>query len=213
MWRSIMKKDRQKIELSSEDREVIKKQTKKLVIMGIILVVLIAAYFILSYVITRLDKAEAEKEEDAKVFFTTDTDSVSEFTYTYQDSEYSFRKDGDNWIYTGDETMDIDEDIINGLIKNLANIEYKNLIEDVTDYDQYGLESGYEKVCWTNSEGSFEIRIGIKNDITGEYYIEDAGNGDVCTVNATFANKYHVTLDDVKVVEVEETETEDTSAE
>ncbi|MCR5802285.1 MAG: DUF4340 domain-containing protein [Lachnospiraceae bacterium] len=203
-----MKKERQKIELSSEDREVIKKQTKKLVIMGIVLVVLIAAYFILSYVITRLDKAEAEKEEEAKVFFTTDTESVSEFTYTYQDSEYSFRKEGENWIYTGDETIDIDEDILNGLIKNLASIEYKNLIEDVTDYDQYGLESGYEKVRWTNSEGVSEIRIGSKNEITGEYYIEDAGNGDVCTVNATFANKYHVTLDDVKVVEVEETETE-----
>ena len=118
-----MKKDRQKIELSAEDREVIRKQTKRLIIMGIVLAVLIAAYFILSYVIAKMDAAKAEKEETAetKVFLTTDTDSISAFTYTYQGGEYSFIKEGENWVYTGDKSLDMDEDIINGMIKNLSS--------------------------------------------------------------------------------------------
>ena len=203
-----MKKDRQKIELSVEDREVIRKQTKRLIIMGIVLAVLIAAYFILSYVIAKMDAAKAEKEEaqESKVFLTTDTDSISAFTYTYQGGEYSFIKEGENWVYTGDKSLDMDEDIINGMIKNLSSIEYGSLIEGATDLDQYGLESGYEVIHWTNADGNYEIRIGSKNEITGEYYIEDAGNGDICTVNAAFANKYHVTIDDLKYIEVQETE-------
>ncbi len=192
-----------KVELSAEDRAIVRKQTKRIIIMGAVLILLIAAYFILTQ-IAKKKASEPEETGESKVFLTTDTDSITKFSYTYEGEEYAFRKDGDSWIYTGDETMDMDEDLVGALLKNLAAIEYGSLISGATDLDQYGLAEGYETVKWTNADGNFEIRIGGFNPVTSEHYIEDAGNGDICTVQYSFIGKYRQRPDELKATAVEE---------
>lgn len=196
----VMEKKHQKIELSSEDKEIVRKQTKRLIIMGGILVILIAVYFILS-AISKKNAAKAENAEEEGNFLTTDAESVTEFSFTYNGEKYEFKKSGEDWIYTGDESMDMDEDLVGALVENLASISYSVMLEEAADLDQYGLLSGYETVQWKNADGSFEIRIGSSNPISGEYYIQDAGNGDICLVNSSFVTKYRTTPGELEYFE------------
>ncbi|MCR4617464.1 MAG: DUF4340 domain-containing protein [Lachnospiraceae bacterium] len=193
----------QKVTLSDEDRAIVKKQTKRIIIMGIVLAVLVAAYFIL----TAINKAEQNKasETEEKVYLSADTESITDFSYTYNGSEYSFKKVGEEWVYLGDESMDMKESMISLMINSLGSIEYGTILTDVSDYEQYGLSSGYDTVKWTSADGSYELKIGDVNDITGKYYIQDAGNMDICTVNEYTVTIFHKTPEDLKEDEAEET--------
>ena len=198
---------REKVEISADERANLKKQTKKLIIMLIVLAVLVAAYFSLKNYNAKVAEKEAAALSETNVLFETDSAAITAFSFTYSGEEYSFVKDGEDWIYEGDTEMDMDEDTIATFLTNLSSVEYDTMIADATELDQYGLDSDYNTVKWETASESHTLYLGASNDITGDYYITTPGDANVYTVTSSFVSKFRKTAEDFEYIP-EETEEE-----
>ena len=112
----------------------------KLITLGCVLVAAIG-------VTVGVGLSESEKEaisESGEVVFELPADDATALSWQYDDdgSEVSlaFHKDGD-WLYDEDEAFPVDGEKIDALLDVFSELSAAFVIEDVTDYDQYGLEN------------------------------------------------------------------------
>ena len=86
-----------------------KRQKKQFIVLLILLVVCVAAYLGVTMNNKKTKQEEEASEEAAKVYITDfDKDDVTAFSYVLNGTTLAFHKDGDNWLYDGDSSVDID---------------------------------------------------------------------------------------------------------
>lgn len=203
----------------SEKTTIEKPKPTGLIVMGVVLVLLIGGYFgITAY--NRAQAAKASNEESTtKIMYSTATANVTELHYTYGGVLYTYEKKDDKWVYTDDPSLNIDSDKIRSMVSYLASVYYYDVLTEVTDYDQYGLESDYVTLGWTADGTSYELRLGSYNPVTSSYYFMNTLNGDVYITTQNLVDYFKVVPEDIVVVEeddaeeVEDTEGEETEVE
>lgn len=186
-----------------------KRQKKQMVVLLVLLVAVIGAYFGIVKYNEWSSQREKEKEEAAQVYITDfSMDSVEKFSYDYQGVTFAFTKQGEDWIYIDDETLDIDESSLESMISDAVQLDASEKIENVTDLSQYGMEEPALTVGFTVSGKDYTLCVGDYNDILSMYYAYLTEDGStVYLISSGFKTGFNTTLDQLVVV-VEETETE-----
>ncbi|MDD3369501.1 MAG: DUF4340 domain-containing protein [Lachnospiraceae bacterium] len=185
-----------------------KKQKTQLIIMAVILVALIAAYFgVQQY--NKIDAAKADDEDTAQyTALQIDTDKVTDISYTYNGNTVHIVKDGDSWYNADDRTMVLDETKVNPFLYAVKDMKSANEIKDVTDLSEYGLDQPTHVVTVTTDTDTHEIEFGALNEMLSIYYYSIDGGSTVYTAQESTATTFEQAVEDLVAESETETETE-----
>lgn len=195
------------------------KQKKQFVIVLAVLVVMILAYLGIRFYNSKQEEKEAAEEEAATITITDfDTDDVTVFSYQLDGATLSFTKDGDDWFYDGDTTLDMDEDTIESMLSAVASLTAEEELEEYESLSDYGLESPENTIVITTSDSTITLLVGDANEITGDYYVMTEDSDIIYLISTSLSSTFGVTVDELIAEEeetesVEETETVDTTEE
>lgn len=144
---------------------------------------------------------EAEQiAESGEVVFELPVDEVTALSWEYTDEEgetvsLAFTNDG-GWSYDGDASFPVDGEALTELLDYFAAMPAAFVIEDVTDYGQYGLEEPLCTINITAGETEYEIALGDYSELDYQRYLS-LGDGKVYLVNDDPMELYKITLDDL----------------
>ncbi len=155
-----------------------KKQLRQMIVLLVILVLLIAAFFGL-----QAYKKIQEKNAEAEMFLDVSGDEILRFSYDYQGERYFFEKDGDTWRYLGDPNLELYQERIISMVNRLGSVEIKQAIENVTDMSQYGLGEGHREYSFETATDSYTIYVGDSNQMTKLCYVCRPGEDTVYVVS------------------------------
>ena len=184
------------------------KQKKQLLVLLVLLILLILAYIGISFYNTSKEEEEAEQAEAETIHVTSlSVSDITEFSYVLDGETLSFTKNGSDWSYDADQSIDIDEDVLETLLEKAADI---TSTEEVTEYDilaDFGLEEPANVISLTTEEATTTIYVGSENEVTGDYYLMLADGDTIYVVDSTVATGFNKTIEDL-TAEPEDTETE-----
>lgn len=201
-----------------------KKQKKQFLLLVIVLVVFVGAYFGADAYVDFAEQKKAEQELLDKVYVTNlEAAQVQAITYDYSGGTYSFVKQEDTWVYGEDSSLSIIQSYIEAMAQKAAQMEAQSVIREVTELAQYGLEEPSETIRFTAGDDEYELWVGDYNSMSYVYYVCNAADtGVVYAVDGSALGSFNYALEDVieeeettetesletETVEIEETETE-----
>lgn len=184
-----------------------RKQKMQMVVLLAILVVLGITFFS----VKQYNKAEAAKKEvvDGEVIIDVSSDDIVKFSYDYEGETYSFyyNADDETWYSADDETLTLKQYRTGSLTSGVAPLIASQVIENVTDLEQYGLTEPQMTITYETASESYIIYVGDNNEVTSTYYVCLPSESTVYVVDASDINKLHVTLDDLIDTSADDEET------
>lgn len=190
-----------------------KKQRMQLIILLAALVLLVVGLFGLKKYNQSQEETPAEENKEVVVDITTE--DVTDFSYEYAGETYSFEKVDETWYAANDHSLNIDQDTIAFILRNIAPLEATEIIENVTDMEQYGLATDMRMFSFSTTSETYTFYIGDLNSMASAYYICKPSDNKIYMVDSLIVNSFNYTWEDLIVVEeVEETtSTEETTEE
>ena len=183
-----------------------KKQGKQLCILGGFLVLCLllfgGAKLISSHQNSAREEAARQESEQLQVH-TLAKDTICKISYEYEGSTIILVKEDSLWKAQGEPDRNLKTTYTTTMTNQLAAVDAQTVIEDVTDFEQYGLAEGYRTISCETTEGEiFTYYIGDQNGITGNYYIRlPEEEATVYAVSNLYANAFNYSLDDLTEVE------------
>lgn len=173
------------------------KKNKQLIILILLLVVCVGGYFgVKAY------NANQEKKEEAKTMTPVElqVSDITSFSYVNEGETLSFEKDGENWIYTGDTSIDLSEDSVEGMLKKACTVTSTNKMtaENLSDY---GFDEPTNVITLNTANDTTVIKIGMFNEILSQYYISIGDSTEMYLVDSTVVTGFDQTIDTLKVIE------------
>ncbi len=193
-----------------------KKQQKQFIAICVLLVVVIAGYFgAVAYNKSVEAKKEAEEEANTVYYAQLDLDDITAFSYTLDDEVLAFELVDDEWVYTDDTSIDIDEDEIEDMIDVMEEIVAADVVEaDEYDSDSlgdFGLDEPVFTLTVTLSDGTeIEFTEGDKNTVVGYYYYMRSDDDRIFLWGSTLDASFTSTIDELTVEEETEEEADAT---
>lgn len=179
-------------------------------IIGIVLLILcVGGYFgIKAYNANE----EKRKEEEIMKPLEMNVEEVTGLSYVKDGTTLAFHKEGEDWLYSADTSLNINEETIDGMLEQAFKAEsvLKITAENLSDY---GFDTPENVIKITTAEGTTEVAIGLYNEMLTQYYISINGSMDMYMVGSEFKTNFDNDLDNLIVVAAEETETESTETE
>ena len=167
-----------------------RKATKLYVLLGVLLVVCVAAFAVSHYE----EKKEQIKNTGDEIL-AIPTDSVTALSWTNSSGTFSFTK-GESWTYDDDAAFPVDEEKINELLSQFESFSAAFTIDDVEDYSQYGLDEPECTISITAGEETYTIELGSISVMDDERYIS-VGDGRAYLVAHDPLEEYDAVLSDV----------------
>ena len=188
-----------------------KKQKRQFMILLALVVLICAAYAGVKFYDQRQQEKEKKQEEENKVTVTQmETSDVTAFSYERNGTTLSFTKNGEDWVYDGDTTIDIDEDTVKTMLSSATALTAE---EEVTDYENlsdFGLEHSSNTITLKTDDSEITLYVGDKNAITSQYYIKTADSETVYLISTTLPSEFNKTIEELTAEEETETATEET---
>ena len=136
------------------------KQKKQMIVLVILLILLILAYIGVHFYSKKQEEKENAKEEAEKIQVTDlEVSDITQFSYVLDGTTLSFTKNGTEWTYDGDQSVDIDESALETLLNKASAITAS---DEVTEYDD--LADRYRKLA---ADGAGKLD---KVSWNGEFY-------------------------------------------
>lgn len=173
------------------------KQKKHMFILLLLLLLLIGGYFGLQAYHDWSEWKETEKKQQESIFVTDyESEEILSLSYDYEGRVYLFERNGEEWIYSQNPGINIDEDSLGDMAERIAAITTEEKIENVTDLSQYGLDNPSRRVAFTAPDGEHVLYLGDYNSVISRYYMYTAGDNTVVyTVNANIYNAFSKDLE------------------
>ena len=161
---------------------------KKIYILLTILVVVCVATLIVSNT--------EEKKEDIKtngeVVLEINPSDVTSLSWTINKNTLSFTKN-ETWSYDDDNNFPLDETKISELLGLFKSFSSTYVIENVTDYSQYGLSSPTCTIDILANDDSYTIKLGDVSKMDSQRYV-DIGDGNVYLAASDPYDSYNIQL-------------------
>lgn len=163
---------------------------KQYLTLMIILIIIVAA-LIAVILGKRVQTKKAEAEEEASIVYVNafEISDVTAFSYQLDGETVSFELQEEQWVYTGDTTMEIDTEEVESFLTTMSEMEADSVIEDAENTEQYGLDEPSQTFTVEFFDGSAQTyEFGIENDMIGGYYLQttdSAGDGTVYLISSS----------------------------
>ena len=169
--------------------------------------VVLAAVFLGLRQYNKNESADTSATEDTdETVLDVDYDDITNFSYVYEGETYSFEKEEDTWYYTGDHSLNLNQNRIKAMLLKVAPLKVNQVIENVTDMSQYGLADPERTIQYETADRSVIINVGNLNSMTSQYYIAFPSEMKVYVVATNVVTGFNYTLDDLVEETTEETE-------
>ena len=165
----------------------------------ILLAILIIACVATILVLNIEEKKEEIKNSD-EVILQISPDTVTALSWETEAESFSFHKD-EKWIYDEDEDFPVNEDTITSLLSIFEEFGASFIIENVENYQQYGLDDPVCTISITTTEQTedeskeniYEINLGDFSTMDSKRYLS-TGDGNVYLVSTDPLDTYDVTI-------------------
>ncbi len=171
------------------------KRAKRIYILLGVLVLLCAVTFAVSMYNEEQEKINNSNE----IVLAIDADTVTALSWVTEEASLAFHKDSESggWLYDDDEAFPVSEDKITTLLEVFAEYEADFIIEEVTDYNQYGLDDPVSTITITLEDDTvYNINLGSFSTLDSERYIE-FGDGNVYLAVVDPYDYYYLDLSDM----------------
>lgn len=178
------------------------KRGARLAVLFVALLVLVGAWYLAA---NFSDRQQAEQAAEAREGESIDisvgpADEVTALAWDYFGDAVSLALDDGTWVNANDGTCPIDQDAVQPLVQTVAALSASDKVEDVTDFDQYGLADSAFTVVAATSDKVNTYSIG-KQSSTGGYYVRMNGEDTVYVESGELAARFQIPLDDVLKLE------------
>ena len=167
-----------------------RKATKLYALLGVLLVVCIAAF-----AISRYEEKKEQIRNSGEVILEIPTESVTALSWTNESGTFSFTKD-ETWVYDDDNAFPVDEEKINDLLEQFTSFAAAFAIDDVEDYAQYGLDEPICTIHITAGEESYTVELGDFSKMDEQRYVS-IGDGKAYLVNHDPLDEFYAVLRDM----------------
>lgn len=164
-----------------------KSKTVKLVSGVAVLAVLSCAYLgVVSYVDSQ-EKKEAEVQNTSVSLVDIEPENITSVSFLSEDGEQAdFEKEEDTWRKKGEEDFPVSQDTIDGAVNSLAALEADQELTGPEDLSEYDLDKPQNKIVLTTQDGSETVLlVGMKNEVSGQYYVKKPDKNKVYLVSET----------------------------
>lgn len=167
------------------------KRAKRLYILfGVLVAVCIATVCVLQY-----DQKQEDIQTSGETVLTVDPASVSALKWETESASLAFHKD-EGWLYDDDEAFPVSEEKIDDLLAEFEDFRAAFIIENVTDFAQYGLDEPVCTIDITTSDTSYEIQLGDYSSMDSQRYVS-IGDGNVYLAASDPLDAYDLELSDM----------------
>lgn len=173
------------------------KRQKNMLILLLVLVLLIGAVFAVT-ALTKEEEPETNIQDLGEVIISIEPDTVTALSWNYSD-EVSFHRTNNGWEYASDTTFPLDESGISAALNMLKSITATKVIENVEDWDQYGLEVPVCVVTVT-ADTTYSLSFGTEASISGGRYFS-IGDGNAYIIDKNYMEPFSQGLYDLLVLE------------
>ena len=155
------------------------KRFKKLgVLLGILVVVCIA-----TFALTHYEEEQEQIKNSDEIILQIPADTVISLSWEYaEEGNLAFHKEEDGWFYDEDEYFPVSEEKVNDILSEFEAFGVTFIIENVTDYSQYGLDEPEMTFHIGTEETSYDIKLGAFSTMDQQRYI-DISDGNVYLVS------------------------------
>lgn len=167
-----------------------RKATKLYALLGVLLVVCIAAF-----AISRYEEKKEQIKNSGEVILEIPTESVTALSWTNETGTFSFTKD-ETWVYDDDNAFPVDEEKINDLLEQFTSFAAAFAIDDVEDFAQYGLDEPICTIHITAGEESYTVELGDFSKMDEQRYVS-IGDGKVYLVSHDPLDEFGAVLRDL----------------
>ena len=175
-----------------------KKQPKQFFLLLVALVVLVGGYFGLrAYNKASDEKAEQALEEAAVTMIDAKLEEVTAFSYDHNGETYAYEKENGIWYYAPDHSLKLQQGLITGMLEKCTPLVSCQKIENVTDYDQYGLGETAKTVTIRTEDAEYTVYVGIYNSITAACYFKMEGDGAVYVTTSPITGTFNKTVNEL----------------
>lgn len=164
-----------------------KSKTVKLVSGVAVLAVLFCVYLgVVSYVDSQ-EKKEAETQNTSVSLVDIEPENITSVSFLSEDGEQAdFEKEEDTWSKKGEEDFPVSQDTIDGAVNSLAALEADQELTGPEDLSEYDLDKPQNKIVLTTQDGSETVLlVGMKNEVSGQYYVKKPDKNNVYLVSET----------------------------
>ena len=155
------------------------KRYKRVIILAAVLVVACIATFAL----TRYEEKQENIRTSDEIIMQIPSENVLSVSWDYSGGGgLAFNKTDDGWKYQDDEAFPVSEEKVMDILEHFESYGVTFVIEDVTDYSQYGLDEPECTLHLATSERSYDIKMGDFSKMDEQRYIS-IGDGNVYLVS------------------------------
>lgn len=168
-----------------------KKNLRLLILAGVLLVAVIVLLCV-----KNVEETQEKIKNSNEVVLTLKEEEVTALSWESDDSTFALHKEDDTWKYDEDDAFPVNAEKISSLLSQFMSLETKFVIEDVTDYAQYGLKSPGLTIHITVGEKTYDIKVGDYSTMDNQRYIS-IGDGKVYLVEHDPISDYKLALSDL----------------
>lgn len=173
-----------------------KKQKKQLLILIVVLFVVGMAL----YGVNHYNQVQSQiPEEDTDIVLVDVTmDDVCRLTYDYNGEHNTLVKKEDVWYDEEDESLSLNQTLVENMLVSIAPLKAVSQIEGVTDLEQYGLKNPERTIVFETQDGTIhQYQVGDYNSVSSVYYLKEADNDTVYVVSSVTVTRFNKTLEDI----------------
>ncbi len=160
--------------------------------MLVLLLILLAAagvgYLLLAH--ANAQAAESASEDNSIVLSSFSADSLEAIQYTYNGEAISLKKQDGNWVLADDTAYHINQTLVNSMATALCQLSATQVIENVTDYSQYGTDAPDMVVVAQVDGETMTFSFGGQNTVSSVGYLQMAGDSNVYAVASSLESTF-----------------------
>ncbi len=143
------------------------KRKRNMIILAVCLVVLCGVIGIEKAVTQHVDSISMTDE----IILTVDADTLTQMSWSYNEETLDFVNSDGTWQDSADADFPVDQEEIADFLEHFAEVHACFIIDDVEDYEQYGLSEPQCTITLTSDEGDTVIELGGYSTMDEQRYM------------------------------------------
>lgn len=185
--------------MDKEETKIVRRRNKLFILAGVLILLSVGYYEVLK--LTGQDH-ETDSSETPIVVVNLPTEDITQLSWTYDGETVTLNDYGDTWNVLDEENFPLNVTAVENKRNVSAYISASRVLEEKGNLSQYGLEDPAMTIRITANDREITCSLGIKNSVTGEYYLKTSDSDNIYLVDAALWDAFACGL--YSLVETEE---------